>query len=121
MIHFGCQANPKYLDVFAESDWAGDARGRKSVSGGIVLPGRHLLESYCAGQQAVVLSSGEAEFYAVIRAAVEAKFIANLLKWLDFDVQLEAPEIVSDATAAIGAATRLGAGKRMKHIETQHF
>ena len=29
--------------------------------------------------------------------------------------------LVSDATAALGAAARLGAGKRMKHISTQCF
>ena len=37
------------------------------------------------------------------------------------DEQQETPELVSDATAALGAAARLGVGKRMKHIDTQHF
>ena len=31
------------------------------------------------------------------------------------------PELVSDAPAALGAVSRLGAGKRMKHIETHNF
>ena len=30
-------------------------------------------------------------------------------------------EILSDASAAIGAVSRLGAGKRMKHLEVQDF
>jgi len=38
-----------------------------------------------------------------------------------FDEEQEPPELVSDATAALGAATRLGAGRRMKHINTQYF
>ena len=52
------------MDVFADSDWAGNPRDRKSVSGGILMLGRHQLESWSSGQQVIALSSGEAEFYA---------------------------------------------------------
>ncbi len=48
-----------------------------------------------------------------------AKFLYNLVTWLEFDEKQEVPELVSDATAALGAAARLGVGKRMKHIDTQ--
>ena len=32
---------------------------------------------------------------------------------------MQAPELVSDATAALGAAAIVGVGRRMKHIGTQ--
>ena len=74
---------------------------------------------FVATEVPLSISSGESEFYALLRAAVEAKFLHNLMTWLEFDEKLEVPELVSDATAALGAAARLGVGKRMKHIETQ--
>lgn len=56
-----------------------------------------------------------------MRAVIEAKFVWNLLNGLEFDVEQEAPEIASDAVAALGAGARLGVGRRLRHIDTQHL
>ena len=48
------------------------------------------------------LSSGESEFYALLRAAVEAKFLRNLWCWLEFEEPQDPPEIVSGSSCAIG-------------------
>ncbi len=85
------------------------------------MRGPHNLGEFVSTQVLISISSGESEFYGLLRAAVEAKFLGNLLKWLEFDEQQEPPELVSDATAALGAAARIGVGKRMKHIDTQHL
>ena len=74
------------------------------------MRGDHALGEVVATQVPTSLSSGESEFYALLRAADEAKFLRNLWCWLGFDEPQDPPEIVSDATAALGAAARLGVG-----------
>ena len=78
-----------------------------------------------ATQVPISISSGESEFYALVRGCVELKFLNNLVLWLfegdDDEAPTTTPELVSDATAALGAASRLGVGRRMKHIDTQHL
>ena len=55
------------LQVHVDSDWAGDVLGRKSTTGVIVRRGKHLLRHMSCLQTLVALSSGEAEYYALIR------------------------------------------------------
>ena len=66
-------------------------------------------------QEVVTTSSGESEFYGLVRGAIESQFIAHLLEFFDHKVE----QIVEmDSTAAKGAAQRQGVGRRMKHITT---
>ena len=46
-------------------------------------------------------------------------FLFNMLRWWGDDVDV--PEVSGDSTAALATANRIGAGKRMKHIDTQMF
>ena len=94
--------------VFVDASHAGCKRTRKSTTSGVNMRGPHNLGEFVATQVPISMSSGESEFYALLRAAVEARFLTYLITWLEFDAVLEAPEIVSDATAAMGAAARLG-------------
>lgn len=107
--------------IFVDASHAGCKRTRKSTTGGVTMRGPHNLGEFVATQIPISISSGESEFYAIVRAVIEAKFVFNLLCWLEFDSEEEAPEIASDAIAALGAAARLGVGKRMRHIDTQHL
>ncbi len=50
------------IEVYSDTDWAGCQRTRKSTSGGCLMLGSHLIKSWSSTQQAVALSSGEAEF-----------------------------------------------------------
>ena len=61
------QDAPKELVVYTDSDWASDTRTRKSMSCYVEMFGKHMIESSCARQATVALSSGEAEFYALTR------------------------------------------------------
>ena len=64
------QAVPKYLDVYGDSDWAGDEERKRSNTGVAEVFGRHLLDAVSATQSLVALSNAEAEFYACNRAAL---------------------------------------------------
>jgi len=105
----GCE-----LDVYSDTDWGGCKTTRKSTSGGCVLLGRHLLKSWSSTQPSVSLSSGEAEFYGVLKAAGAGLGMQSLLR----DVGLDPPvRVWTDSSAAIGICGRQGLGK-LRHIET---
>ena len=57
------------IDTYSDTDWAGCPRTRKSISGGVILLGSHILKTYSATQPTISLSRGEAEFYGVVRAS----------------------------------------------------
>ena len=71
IIHFCWQDEPKYLDVYTDSEWAGCIKTRKSTSGGALLRGSHVLKTWCGTQATVALSSAEAELVAAVRGAAE--------------------------------------------------
>ena len=69
VLTYARQTADATLQVHVDSDWAGDLLGRKSTTGVIVSRGEHLLRHRSCLQTLVALSSGEAEYYALIRGA----------------------------------------------------
>ena len=55
------------IDVYTDTGWAGCVRTRKSTSGGCVTIGKHLLKAWSSTQSSLALSSGDAEYYGVVR------------------------------------------------------
>ena len=53
--------------MYVDSDHAGCRRTRKSTSGGVAMLGQHILMEHNITQPVVALSSGESEFYAIIK------------------------------------------------------
>ena len=68
----GWQAHPSALHVLADADWVGDRQSRKSVSGCMILHGKHLIKIWTKQQSTVATSTTEAELYAGNRAATES-------------------------------------------------
>ena len=71
-------------------------------------------------QSAVALSSAEAEYYALAVAVSEGRMVQNMLKEME-SLEVE-PNLVAltDASAAKGAAERVGP-LRMKHLELRQM
>ena len=63
-------------------------------------------------------NSGEAEFYALLKGAVEVLGLSAVPGELELD--LGVPRVGSDASAARGVAARHGFGK-VKHLEVKHL
>ena len=61
------QSKPEHLEVYTDTDFAGCARTRKSTSGGVVMFGSHLIKSWSSTQNVIALSSGEAEYYGLVK------------------------------------------------------
>ena len=103
------------IDVYSDTDWAGCQKTRKSTSGGCLMLGSHLLKSWSSTQSQISLSSGEAEFYGVVRAAGIGLGFKALMSDLKFPLPLR---VWTDSTATIGICGRQGLG-RLRHVDTQ--
>ena len=104
-----------HVDCYSDTDWAGCPKTRKSTSGGVIMLGEHILKTYSSTQPTVSLSSGEAEFYGVVRAAGAALGQQSLFADLGSSLEVR---VWTDSSAAIGICSRQGLGK-LRHIDTQ--
>ena len=77
--------------------------------------GCHVIKTWSSTQSSVSMSSGEAEFYGVVRAAGIALGQQALLRDLGCDLPVR---VWTDSSAAMGISQRTGLGK-LRHIQTQ--
>ena len=76
------------LNVYTDSDWAGQASTCKSTSGGVVQWGNATLTAWSRTQQTVSLSSAEAELCALTTGVAEGMVTKHLLQELGHEVIL---------------------------------
>ena len=108
------QAPVKTLVLHCDTDWAGCKLTRRSTSAMVAFAGQHCLLTASTTQIPIALSSGEAEFYGVARAASRA--IGLVALYADFGVTVDV-RVATDSSAALGIAQRRGCGK-VRHLKT---
>jgi len=91
----------KHINIYTDTDWAGCVKTRKSTQGGIAMLGSHCVKSWSSTQAFIALSSGEAEFYGVVKGASVGLGMKSLLADMGVDVHVN---VHTDATAAKGIA-----------------
>ena len=111
----GGEDHEECIDVYTDSNWAGCLRTRRSTSGGIVVLDGGALKSWSSTQATVALSSGEAEYYALVKGAAEGLGIQALMKDLGWKGKVR---INVDASAAKSVASRVGIGK-IRHLDVK--
>ena len=118
IVPFRYQNEVSSITAWSDSDFAGCVKSRKSTSGGVILFGECIINSYSSIQAVRALSSGEAEYYAFVKAACGSIGIRGLLG----DLGVHCGEIVikTDASAAMGVAQRLGI-RKIRHIEVNQL
>ena len=84
--------------VYCDSDWASDKKTRKSMSSYSERFGNHLIDSSCARQSVIALSSGEAEFYALTRGAASGMMSKQV--WNSIGYESVGLKLKTDSTAA---------------------
>ncbi|XP_070031713.1 secreted RxLR effector protein 161-like [Nicotiana tomentosiformis] len=109
------------LQVFYGSDWASCADSRRSVSGLCIFLGGSLISWKSKKQHIISLSSVEAEYKAMSKAAAEVTWISRLLG--DFGVSCSSlVPLFCDNQAALHIARNHVFHERNKHIELDcHF
>ena len=76
--------------------------------------GSHVVKHWSTTQHTFALSSGESEYYALVKSASQAIGLQSMQS--DVNVDSLGIEIKTDASAAIGITSRRGLG-RVRHIE----
>ena len=100
-----------------DSDWAGNDSTRKSTSGNAAYLGNSCVRTTSTSQAVIALSTGEAEFYSLVRGASSGIGLGSIC--CDFGLPELAVQLSTqtDSSACIGVANRRGAGK-IRHIQT---
>eukprot|EP00971_Amphidinium_carterae_P343593 6483429-Amphidinium_carterae.1 len=112
--HFEMQRQAVHLDVFTDSDYAGDMVERRSTSACYVMAGKHMIRSSTSTQSVIALSSGEAEFAALVKGATIAIGVRSFAQDLGRGFRIK---MHTDSSAARGVALRKGIG-RLRHLHT---
>ena len=114
---FKFQSMPDNIEAYADSDYAGCIKSRKSTSGGVIKFGSHCIKTWSTTQAVIALSSGEAEYYSLVKTASQSIGIKHML----FDIGITVGiNIHTDSSTAKSIAVRKGVGK-IRHIETNQL
>ena len=79
--------------------------------------GKHLIKSWSSTQSTIALSSGEAEFYAIVEGASRALGVEALMDDMGMKGQVR---IWSDSSAGRSISLRKGTGK-MRHLQVKYL
>ena len=115
MVVYNRQAEQPTVHVSSDSDWAGCVKTRRSTSFSYVVLGVYLFAASATTQNVVATSTGEAEFYALIKSASRA--LGAVAMVIDM-AKVVKPRVRVDATASKAIASRRGVG-RVRHLYTQ--
>ena len=112
------EGSSRTIQVWCDSDWAGDRTTRRSVDCIVVRVLGTVLHTSTKGQTAIAQSSAEAELGAAHRGALYAIGIQNM--WSEFFGEHLNIEILTDSMAAKLISTRRGVG-RVRHLEIRQL
>ena len=112
VIEYKFQRMPEKVVAWSDTDFAGCKRARRSTSGGVVMLGGHCVKTYSQTQETIALSSGESEFYGIVKAATMGLGVKGLLDDLGVEVKVQ---VNADSSAAKSIASRRGAGGSAAH------
>ena len=118
IIRYGAEeTKDRWLEVYVDSDWAGCLQTRKSTSGGVMTVGGGLVKSWASTQGSTALSSGEAEYYVIVKGACEGLGLKQVMQ--DMGVRV-AVRVWVDSSAAKSIAERSGLGK-VRHMDVRYL
>ena len=117
VIRFERQVLGDKFVVYCDSDHAGCLRTRRSISGTVVMFGRHCIKCSSGLQSTIALSAGDAEYYAGVKGAGVGLQLQSLLADWGIPVRLI---LRTDRNSAIGTASRRGLGK-LPHVQTRYL
>ncbi len=108
MIEYKFQRLPKNVVAWSDRDFAGCNRTRRSSSGDVVMFGSHCIKTYSQTQETVALSSGESEFYGIVKATSVGLGMSGVMEDLGVEAGVQ---VTPDSSVAKSFASRRGAGR----------
>ena len=117
LIKLSYQNATKSINTCVDADWAGEVATRKSTSGGLMQYGSHILKSWSSTQTVIALSSGESEFYSIVKGSSQSLGLQALMKDLNVIGNIK---VLTDASTGKAIASRRGLG-RVRHIDVSHL
>ena len=102
------------LESYGDTDGAGCPKSRKSTSGGCLMLGGHLIKSWSSMQPSINLSSGEAEYFGVVKVAVIALGHQSLIADMGMTAKVR---VWTGSSAAVCICGRSGLGK-LRRVQT---
>jgi hypothetical protein len=117
------QGNRVEVEVcaYADADWAGDHRDRKSISGWVAKINGDPISWSSKKQRVVALSTCEAELYAEAAAMQEVLWIRGMLAELGLNSSVGST-VYGDNQSAIAVSKNGVKGERTKHVDVKyHF
>jgi len=117
VLQYAYQHSQDCINTWTDTDFAGCRNERKSTSGGLIMHGTHCLKSWSSTQSVIAGSSGEAEYDGIVKGGSNSLGMRSLMSDLGINVRIQ---IKSDASAAIGIASRRGLGN-IRHLEVSQL
>ncbi|GMP54042.1 hypothetical protein CsSME_00019320 [Camellia sinensis var. sinensis] len=103
---------------FSDADWAGCADDRKSTSGVCFYLGNNLVSWHSKKQNAISLSTAEAEYIAAGSCYAQMLWIKQMLH--DYGIEQNTLTLFCDNTSAINISKNPVQHSRTKHIDIRH-
>ena len=95
------QERCSHVDVWVDTDHAGCLRTRKSTNGGALQLGSHTLKTWSSTQAVIALSSGESEYYGIVKGASVLLGALSLFRDLGVtDTKVKSSKVGCTPTAA---------------------
>ena len=110
ILEFRRQDRSSIIEVWSDTDYARCPETRKSTSGGIIMLGSHMIKGWSTTQSVIALSSGEAEYYGLVRGSSIGIGMRGLMRDLGCQMRVRAS---TDSSAAMGniKEERIGQGQ----------
>jgi hypothetical protein len=103
---------------YCDTDWAGSADDRKSMSGGCFFLGNNLISWFSKKQNSVALSTAEAEYIAAGSSCSQLVWMKQMLK--EYNVEYDVLTLYCDNLSAINISKNPIQHSRTKHIDIRH-
>ena len=110
-------ANVVGLDVYGDSDHAGCLKTRKSTTGMVLMRDAHCLKVSSHTQSTISLSSGESEYYGIVKCAAIGLGARSTLS--DFGMCADVV-VRTDSSSGLAVGSRRGLG-RLWHVQTRYL
>ncbi|CAM8999896.1 unnamed protein product [Rhodiola kirilowii] len=116
-IWYTKDTNP-HLVGYCDADWAGNAKDRKSTSGGCFFLGNNLVSWFSKKQNSISLSTAEAEYIAAGSSCTQLLLMKQMLS--EYGVKQEEMTLYCDNMSAISISKNPVQHSRTKHIDIRH-